>query len=403
MNQELYARRKSIFDLQPEAREAKPVADKTLGDCTGFICQKITGTNSIGLQELVDHRVSVFGHRCYVTGGGGSRRTHFTLYMFDRVTNTWYNEPMPYLKHINRAGHFSWTADDRFYVFGGLVGNQPELDIWCFDVPLEEGRFFPVQGVKPRCSLGVSGAYFDTRKEVFLFGGKRGITEEPSDELIAFKMANHEFYHPVTKGQTPPARHSHACCNNRDSLYVFGGKMEDSSRNDLYVLRMHKQTLTWSEAIVDPGYHFSPRSRTHFSMVYVEGRLLIYGGVLGPRRRGTRFCVYNVRQNEFFDVLPAATAPRHYKVTGPFHAASKAKQAVALVNDTTLLIFGGVDGVLHQPFEIHPQPDVRRTSISSRAQVPRRRLQVRLHPNDDEDDEEYNEDSDDSDDSDDDA
>ena len=355
MSENLYVRRNSIFDKDRETEVTDGIPDKTLGTCTGFICQK-RHANSIGLQDLVDHRVSLFGHRCYVTGGGGSRRTHFTMYMFDLIHNEWTNEPVPFLKHINRVGHFSWTVDDKFYIYGGVTGSHRELDIWSFDVVISDSEMVPFGGIKPKCSLGVDGAYFDSRHEVFLFGGKKGLSEEPSDQLVAFKMSNKEFYIPDVKGTPPPARHSHACCSDRNTLYVFGGKQLDDTKNDLYMLRMHLQTLTWSEPIVDPGYHFSPRSRSDFSMVYVQGRLLIYGGSLGPRRRGTRFCVYNIRQNEFFDVLPAVTTPRQYKVTGPFHAAPKLKQAMVIVNGTTLLIIGGVDGVLNEPYEIHPQP-----------------------------------------------
>lgn len=116
-----------------------------------------------------------------------------------------------------------------------------------------------------------------------------------NNQLVAYNIDGNKWEWPETNGQTPSPRAALAGFQCRSLVYLFGGRLQGTRLNDLYVLDL--KSMSWSEKYIlefnslvlqllifqkfslNPGKFF-PCGRSWHSFTYIgSSKAILYGGL----------------------------------------------------------------------------------------------------------------------------
>ncbi len=66
-----------------------------------------------------------------------------------------------------------------------------------------------------------------------------------NNQLVAYNIDANKWEWPETNGQTPSPRAALAGFRCRSRVFIFGGRLQETRLNDLYVLDLN--SMSWSE------------------------------------------------------------------------------------------------------------------------------------------------------------
>lgn len=143
---------------------------------------------------------------------------------------------------------------------------------------------------------------------------------------------------PVMGGQAPSARGGHSACLADTQLLVFGGHFFGGHGEFVYLNDLHRldlETSTWHAIPFTERDAVVPGPRYNHSALLLDGnaRMFVFGG------RGAHGVVY--RDMFFLDLEAVVWRPVQWTTDCP---SARFGHAVATVDDTHMLLFGGWDG-----------------------------------------------------------
>ncbi len=126
-----------------------------------------------------------------------------------------------------------------------------------------------IKGDAPPARVGHTGT--EWRGNIYYFGGAKDDSCEKTVEsvLYKFEVATHTWSTVTTTGQAPEARAFHSATLVGDTLYIYGGKKEQTIYKDMYELNLVE--MKWSK----PKLGGSPPSRYGQAMIHYKGVLFM--------------------------------------------------------------------------------------------------------------------------------
>jgi hypothetical protein len=126
-----------------------------------------------------------------------------------------------------------------------------------------------IKGEAPAARVGHTAT--EWRGDIYYFGGAKDDTCEKTMEsvLYKFEVATHTWSTVSTTGQAPEPRAFHSATLIGDTLYIYGGKKEQTAHKDMYELNMAE--MKWSK----PKLGGSPPARYGHTMIHYKGVLFL--------------------------------------------------------------------------------------------------------------------------------
>ena len=225
--------------------------------------------------EKSANTATAVGHRVYVMGGDTPGMDSYQI----TPERVW--KLLPASERVCREDHTTHLVDDRLIIIGGQIIDSgrfetPGADVFEFSLIEDKLGFVEASGDAPSRVRRHVSEYFDWRREVIMFGGKRVEDGVFTDELTALNVDTMRWNKLYAKGEKPPPQSSHMSCASRDKMYIFVS-YDDPVLSNLFVLDVQRASPSWSivkqRGSVPPGIFAG-------SLVLVDRYIVMFGGAL---------------------------------------------------------------------------------------------------------------------------
>lgn len=224
-----------------------------------------------------------------------------------------------------RSLHAAAVLNGNLYVFGGYEGHERINDFHAFS--FSEKRWSPVL---PSATSGNPPSPRDRHVAVaynnnfYVFGGFDGISR--INDFFSFDFSSMTWREvPISSGQPPSPRHSHAAVVHNHSMWVFGG-YDGSYKSDLHEFDFNRNT--WS-AVNAAGRR--PRARYRATCVVCRNQIVLFGGHDGTRHMADTH-VFDIETRIWSALVTEGTPP------------TPRDSHVSLVQGSSMYVFGGSSG-----------------------------------------------------------
>uniref|UniRef100_W5MVX0 Zmp:0000001301 n=1 Tax=Lepisosteus oculatus TaxID=7918 RepID=W5MVX0_LEPOC len=227
------------------------------------------------------HALAVAGNIAFLFGGmstlnslDGQPKHLNDFYMFtvSPTDLTWEVIPQNGLIPPAREGHSLCVINGKLYLFGGASHPQAKEclpGVYCFNTASLTWEKLKTGGVSLK-SLKHSAV--TVGDNIYVFGGILDGT--PKDDLLMFSTVSMTWTPVKTTGSLPSARYGHTCALVGDQIYMFGGCSGDNCyHTDVHIL--NTDTLIWQKLEVKgespvgcAGHTFTPH---HDKDIYLFG------------------------------------------------------------------------------------------------------------------------------------
>ncbi|KAG8455343.1 hypothetical protein GDO86_001516 [Hymenochirus boettgeri] len=187
------------------------------------------------------HSATAIDENIYVFGGSYHGRTVDELLMFNTVSESWV--PIKTAGTVPDAmmGHTFATSGTHIYLFGGYSNDSYyNTDVYILDTATLTWQLCEVKGEKPSGRTHHSfTAHHD--KDIYLFGGLQESehgTKMLKYDLMKLSLAKMKWKKPLYFGIPPACRYSHTAFVLHSHLFIFGGRNEEDSFNDVFGMKL---------------------------------------------------------------------------------------------------------------------------------------------------------------------
>lgn len=248
---------------------------KQEGDLTSF--KNITNDWVFG-EPGINHCSCLVSNRIYVYGGYGKGGVTFPgTSVLDLRRHKWMPLATNGEEPTARCGQSGTLVEDKLVVAGGWNnGNKFQLERYLImlDLVTNEWTYPETSGTHPDRQYMHSMTWYPPKRILVQFGGKSA--KGAHSKLYYLKLDTFEWVMPRTTGKTPPVRFMHGANILDSNLYVFGGKVTQSSRlNDMHILNLRPVNPVWS-AVAAKGQ--IPPLIGGVTMNAFEGQFIVFGG-----------------------------------------------------------------------------------------------------------------------------
>ncbi|XP_059350444.1 kelch domain-containing protein 2-like [Daphnia carinata] len=120
-----------------------------------------------------------------------------------------------------------------------------------------------------------------------------------NNQLVAYNIDANKWEWPETSGLPPSPRAALAGFRCQSLVYIFGGRLQGTRLNDLYVLDL--KSMSWSENL-NPGKFF-PSGRSWHSFTYVGStKAILYGGLSAEGEVLGDCWMYDIERNNWTEI-----------------------------------------------------------------------------------------------------
>lgn len=222
------------------------------------------------------------------------------------------------------------TPSGLLLIFGGLVREQAQNDLFIIDCETFTASLVPAMGQVPLARVGHACALL--KQVLIVWGGDTKTSEEDDQDeamyLFNIKTLDWTRIHP--EGEAPKGRYGHSACIVGTSFFVSGGQVDGEFMNDLWEFDMNTlrdSSPAWRKV---ESTNIPPPARTGHITVPFEGKIYLFGGTDGG---------YHYNDIWSFDVKTAVW--EEIKCTGYIPVPREGHSASVI--DGVIYIFGGRD------------------------------------------------------------
>ena len=212
------------------------------------------------------NRLVATGDRIYFP-----ERSNRKVSLFNSKTSTW--SCLFYERRLEERFdiQLAWLESDKLFVFGPHP-KKPQGILRYFDLVRENWMKYDPMGPDIGLRWFTAGALHEPTSQYVIFAGRVGFALENS--LFAVNHKRRIVYKPNVKGHPPSIRSMHAMCASVDHVFVYGGRgLREEPLNDIHSLQV-STSFVWSQVKLRED---APVRDFH-AMIYVSGRLFVYGG-----------------------------------------------------------------------------------------------------------------------------
>lgn len=238
----------------------------------------VPGMTNLVRQNVFHHTATIAGSRIYLIGMLGARGgwppERVLVCCLDYVKQLWTSTfiPGPWITR-----HGAALAEDKIYVYGGLINNVTPLDaMWQFDFMLMELSKLPNSRRRPPFRYGATFEFLEGVDRMVLTCGFNQNERRCLNDLWLYNPEENEWMQGKPTGQPPVPCHSQASCASGDTVYCFGGTDGDVVMDTLSLLHSSYGFFRWS--IPNLSAPFAPPGRFGASLCFISGKLILYGG-----------------------------------------------------------------------------------------------------------------------------
>lgn len=141
------------------------------------------------------------------------------------------------------------TQSGHLIIFGGLVGDSTRNDLYALDCQDFTVKPLQAHGSLPPPRVGHRSALVQS---VFIVWGgdtKKNPTDIQDEALHLLNIQTKEWTRVLTNHPRPRGRYGHAVAMHDSSFYVFGGQVDGSFMNDMWVFDLNSCKHVLSSAI----------------------------------------------------------------------------------------------------------------------------------------------------------
>lgn len=303
--------------------------------------------------ERGGHSATQVGRKVYVFGGysdeAGRQTPQPQHCWFDLNTYEWETcEPVADVEE-GICYHTATLVDDRILVLGGFDEGRltyfSDFHVRWFDPVMNTYTRVEGKGEVPTSRFRHVAGYFESKREVLIFGGKENIT--PLDGLFSMNVDTLKFVRRSWKGKAPPGQSSHFACMNKEQMFIFCNHGEDDEF-ELKVLDYSGRTPQWSSTARKGDI---PRGVYGASMNYINGKLIVFAGVVQEEFVADLY-VFDLKGQVWTKVTNETTATSEIVLKEGVYPEATARQ-VGILTQSKIMFIGGADGRLDEMWELH--------------------------------------------------
>lgn len=296
---------------------------------------------SRGQCHMYGHGAVIVGRTVFVLGGYYDTRKASFLYSYDIPAAAW---------RAYKVGQPEYAEGAVFGRAKLVFVHNDNIFAYIWRDGARDGRMFSLNCVLKDGWRSVGntseygsyttyvGAFHEQREEAFLCNGVR---------VVKFVPATERWKELSTKGLKSGAVNSHACCATPSSLIVSGGA---EIQTPLVLRVLDLQRLNWS--ILKPTKAYCPPRRYLFTLSYVNGRIIAFGGY----NRSKQMDIFSMEERKWYSVV---SGEKLVQDRFPFYGTllSGTREHAAVVTMDKMIVFGGFgdDFQLENPLVIRPR------------------------------------------------
>ena len=223
----------------------------------------------VALCALDHFTATVVGHTLYLFTTG-------VLFGLDFREGAWFRVSQRGWLPGTRRLHSQVLCRDRLLLYGGLL--EQGLSVadgaqFAFDLCTQTwSRDF--HRISPGRCFGHTADYVEATDEVVLFGGR--VDETYRNEVYILNVERMRWTLIFARGEPPSPRYRHSSCVSKGRLFVFGGRAKKNKPfNDLYELDVNSSQARWCRIICD----YKPTRRFAARMEVYEEHVILLGGI----------------------------------------------------------------------------------------------------------------------------
>eukprot|EP00299_Pterocystis_sp_00344_P017388 c8710_g1_i1.p1 GENE.c8710_g1_i1~~c8710_g1_i1.p1 ORF type:complete len:793 (-),score=158.45 c8710_g1_i1:52-2250(-) len=193
-----------------------------------------------GNKSLQGHSATTVNDGVVVIGGKADGQCSSDIHLFQPSTNTW--EAIEYNGVFTaRHSHIAASLPDTrtIYFYGGQCHGQHFNDFFLFDLDTKELSKLETSGVAPPLGEGMRGVMLG--KYFVIFGGCNFTPERVCyNRIYTLHLDTLVWVERPSQGDIPDGRDSHSVFVVGDRMFVFGGRSNQNTLNDLYYCELGK-------------------------------------------------------------------------------------------------------------------------------------------------------------------
>ncbi|CAF1059137.1 unnamed protein product [Brachionus calyciflorus] len=190
---------------------------------------------------------------------------------------------------------------------------------------------------------------------IYLWGGRSDWTNNLCNNLFKYDPSNHLWTIVEINGQKPDGRDGHSACIKDDSMYIFGGFVQNTKRFSNEINEFNFKTSSWT--LIEHKSDVRPFWRDFHTASIIDNDMYIFGGRMDTGR--TRFTGDNFYSNDLYSfnlknrqwnlLIPDQT---HISQDSPEYILSPdgRRSHSAVVYNNKIIIFGGYQENIHRHF-----------------------------------------------------
>ncbi|XP_034652342.1 kelch domain-containing protein 3 [Drosophila subobscura] len=254
-----------------------------------------------------------------------------------------------------RVNHAAVGVGDLIYSFGGYCTGydyrfNEQIDVHVLNAHTMRWTLVPQQnddeGIPLKYPLVPFQRYGHTvvayKERIYIWGGRND--ENLCNVLYCFDPKTAKWTRPVVTGCLPGARDGHSACVIGNSMYIFGGFVDEINEfsSDVHTLNLDTMEWTYVQTFgVPPSYR-----DFHAAVAYEEERMYIFGG------RGDKHSPYHSQEETYCHeivFLDMKTKVWHRPFTAGKVPVGRRSHSMFVYNKL-IYVFGGYNGLLDQHF-----------------------------------------------------
>ena len=280
------------------------------------------------------------GHLIFLLGDYYGAETSRLGDVLNTNTETWEALPaQPVLldASMSLVMHRANLVDDAILVYGVSSSLMGFPDVFKFDLATQELEKVSTYGATVPYLWEHTSEFYEQGRRLLVYGGAS--KRRPYifyDRLQVLHVDSLRWEFPVTKGKEPPALYRHSSCIACRRLFIFGGHTQSRYISDIYSIKLspEMQTYVW-EKVKQQGDGPGTMGGTPLAPL-ADGRIIIYGGRAGARRKLYMLEKCNTASPRFVAMDEESTP---YSCSGIFPVAAQCADMIVLAE--RIIIIGG--------------------------------------------------------------